>query len=297
MDAEFLNKEKIYLGRQLFYDPILSLDSSISCASCHSPFNAFAHSDHKLSHGIFDSILQRNAPALFNLAWQDKFMWDGAVNHLDMQALVPLTNKNEMAENLENILVKLKRQKKYQSAFKQVFGQGEITIPKVLKAISAFEFSLISSNSKYDSVKNKLTQFSMQEKKGYNLFLKHCNRCHTEPLFTNYSFANNGLDMDSTLYDIGRVKISLNEKDSFLFKVPSLRNLSYTYPYMHDGRFKNLAQVLEHYTNGISHASSLDKGLKNGINISSNDRVDIIAFILCLNDKKFVQDTSHSFIK
>ena len=292
-----LKPEIIQLGKILFYDPILSKDSSISCASCHSPFNAFAHTDHDLSHGIRDQIGFRNAPALFNLAWQSTFMWDGAVNHLDMQALAPISSHTEMDENISNICLKLSGSDKYLDLFDKAFGDNKISGERVLKALSQFQLTLVSAESKYDSVISNLTVFSAQEKKGYELFLEHCNSCHTEPLFSNFQFADNGLPVDSTINDIGRMKVTQNKADSLKFKIPSLRNLQYSYPYMHDGRFKKLSEVLNHYVKGIENRPGLATELENRIPLSSTDKVDLIAFLLTLNDKNFVFNKEYGFPK
>jgi cytochrome c peroxidase len=290
-----LDAEKISLGRKLFYDPILSLDSTISCASCHSNFNAFAHTDHDLSHGIHDSIGFRNAPPLFNLAWQPVFMWDGAINHLDMQALAPISHPGEMGEKIENIVQKLSNQKKYKIYFQKAFGDSLISGERILKALSQFQLTLLSSQSKYDSVKSELAVFSEQESKGYALFQKHCNECHREPLFSTFEFADNGLPIDSTLNDYGRFRITQNKKDSFHFKIPSLRNLFYSYPYMHDGRFKKLSQVINHYVKGIEKRPTLSAQLRNPILLSSNEKADLIAFLLTLTDTKFVFNKDFGF--
>ena len=290
-----LNPDVIRLGKTLFYDPILSKDSTISCASCHSPYNAFAHTDHDLSHGIRDQIGFRNAPALFNLAWHENFMLDGAVNHLDMQALSPISNPQEMDESLLNICNKLSVNERYRKLFDKAFGDSEISGERILKSLSQFQLTLVSANSKFDSVMRKEAHFSNQEQKGYELFKQHCNSCHTEPLFSNFKFADNGLAVDTTLNDIGRMKVSQNKNDSLKFKIPSLRNLQYSYPYMHDGRFKKLSEVLNHYNRGIVQRNGLAPELKNGINLSSNEKVDLIAFLLTLNDKNFVFNKEFGF--
>ncbi|MGE0560757.1 MAG: cytochrome-c peroxidase [Flavobacteriales bacterium] len=292
-----IDSATIELGRVLFFDPILSKDHSISCASCHSPYNAFAHTDHDLSHGINDQIGNRNAPALFNLAWHKTFMWDGAINHLDVQALAPISHEKEMGETISNVVLKLKSTSIYPTLFLNAFRDSSITGEKVLKSLSQFQLTLISSNSKYDRVKQGVEEFSEQEKKGYLLFQQNCNSCHTEPLFSNYKYANNGLPIDTTLNDYGRITISQQKEDSLLFKIPSLRNLSYSYPYMHDGRFKKLNQVLNHYTDGINQSSTLSKELRNPILLSPNDKVDLIAFLLTLNDKEFVFNSKHQYPK
>ncbi len=292
-----LDSTKIELGRILFYDPILSKDSSISCASCHSPYNAFAHTDHDLSHGIRDQIGTRNAPALFNLAWQKEFMWDGAINHLDVQALAPISHPKEMGEEISSVVRKLNDSKEYRRLFYLAYRDSMVTGEHLLKALSQFQLTLVSAQSKYDEVKQGRSSFSNQEKNGYQLFQKHCNSCHREPLFSSYEFANNGLPVDTNLLDFGKWQVSKQSQDSFLFKIPSLRNLSYSLPYMHDGRFRRLTEVINHYTNGITKHPTLAKELQSPIVLNSNEKNDLIAFLLTLNDKKFVFEPKHQFPK
>ena len=285
-----LTKSKVELGRVLFYDPILSKDNTISCASCHSPFSAFTHIDHALSHGIHDSIGTRNSPALMNLAWQKTLMWDGAINNLDMQALAPITHKAEMANDIKSLVQKLNTIKLYKHLFKDAFGDSLATGEKTLKAISQFLLTLISSNAKYDRVMKKQEIFTSQEINGYRLFQKHCNTCHKEPLFTTNDFANNGLSIDTLLNDYGRFIITKNPSDSLKFKIPTLRNIEFTFPYMHDGRFKKLSQVMTHYTSQIQSSATLASELKQKITLTSNEKVDIIAFLMTLSDREFVFD-------
>jgi cytochrome c peroxidase len=288
-----LSAAKIHLGRVLFYDPILSRDGTISCASCHSPYNAFAHSDHALSHGIDDQIGTRNAPALQNLAWQPYFMYDGAVNHLDMQSLFPITHPKEMDETMANVVLKLNQNKAYKKAFYKAYKDSTATGERVLKSLSQFMLTLVSATAKYDSVQQQRAKFTKQEKNGYQLFKKNCAACHTEPLFSSFAFANNGLPIDSFLKDFGRMSITKNKKDSLFFKIPSLRNIQYSAPYMHDGRFKRLQNVLTHYT------SDFAKNAQNTpqITLTSNEKVDLIAFLHTLSDRHFLMDTTHTYRK
>ncbi len=290
-----ITTEKTALGRALFFDPILSKDSTISCASCHSPFNAFAHTDHDLSHGIRDQIGTRNAPAIFNMAWKRNFMRDGVINNLDLLALAPISDQKEMDSDIDLVVERLQESVIYPSLFNAAFGDSTITGPNVLRALSQFQLSLISANSKYDQVKRGEAKFTDQEKNGYALFQKNCSSCHQEPLFTNDDLANNGLPIDTTLNDFGRWDMTQLSEDSLLFVVPSLRNLSFTYPYMHDGRFKKIRQVLDHYTDGIHHSPTLSKELKKPILLSPNEKTDLIAFLLTLDDKSFVFDQKHQF--
>lgn len=296
-DQNVHNQEVVELGRFLFYDPLLSKDGTISCASCHSPFNAFAHTDHSLSHGINDEIGTRNASALFNLAWHKSFMWDGAINHLDMQALAPLSHPGEMGSDINKLVDKLGQESFYSDKFNQAYGDSLITGEKILKALSQFQLTLVSSNSKYDKVRKGDETFNEQEINGYALFKQNCNSCHQEPLFSTYDFANNGLAVDTSLNDFGRGGVTRLKEDSLLFKIPSLRNLSYSYPYMHDGRFQKLNQVLNYYSRDLDTSSNVDHRLKKKISFTSNEKVDLIAFLLTLNDREFLFDKKHQFPK
>lgn len=287
----------ISLGRKLFYDPIFSSDSSVSCASCHSPYSAFAHTDHDLSHGINDSMGHRNAPGLFNLAWQKNFMWDGAIHHLDMQPLSPIHSRIEMNETLAHIIEKMSQNKNYIRLFKSCFHDSIIKSEYVLKSLAQFQLTLISCNAKYDLVKQNKTNFSEKEKRGYNIFKQNCNHCHQEPLFTNYKFANNGIGMDTHLKDLGRQKITNLKKDSLLFKIPSIRNLGFTYPYMHDGRFQSLKEVIDHYCDHIEISPTTDVFLHKKINLSKNERVELVSFLHTLNDTSFVFNKQHHYPK
>lgn len=292
-----LDSATIQLGRVLFYDPVLSSDSSVSCASCHSPYNAFTHVDHALSHGIKDRIGTRNSPVLVNLAWGKSFMWDGAVNHLDMQALAPLENHVEMDETLPHVLQKMAKQEKYRRLFKAAFHSENMTGERFLKAISQFMLTLVSSDSKYDLVMRgeRGIQFTEPESKGYMLFKEHCASCHTEPLFTNQTFQNNGLAPDSILQDIGRMKITRKSSDSLKFKVPTLRNIERSAPYMHDGRYRSLQMVLFHYSTDIHSSATLAPQLQNGIQLSEDDKRNLITFLKTLTDNTFLNNKQFQY--
>ncbi len=292
-----LDSATIELGRILFYDPILSANNSISCASCHSPFNAFAHTDHNLSHGIYDSIGNRNAPALFNLAWQKSFMWDGAINHLDMQALAPLAHPKEMGSSISALIEKLKASSDYKRLFFNAYHDSAINSTGILKAFAQFQLTLVSANAKYDSVILGKEKFSDQERNGYALYKKNCSNCHTEPLFSNFEYEQNGLPTDAYFNDQGRFGISQNEMDKMKFKVPSLRNLAYTYPYMHDGRFSTLKEVIQHYTTLPQGATQQSAKIKLPMQLTSNEKVDLLAFLTTLNDRAFVFNKNHQYKK
>jgi cytochrome c peroxidase len=293
-DMNLPDSNRIYLGRVLFYDPILSRDSSVSCESCHSPYTAFAHTDHALSHGIDDRIGTRNAPALFNLAWQRELMWDGAVNHLDMQALAPITHADEMDEKLPVVLNKLRRTERYRKLFLDAWGDTAINTQRLLKSISQFILTLESHNSRYDSMKNGSVRFTEQEQRGYALFRKNCNVCHTEPLLSHYGFEKNGLPPDFKKNDAGRMKVTLLSSDSLKFKVPSLRNIELTYPYMHDGRFNNLSEVIRYYSDEVKPGSA-SLSLKGPLHLSAEQKTDLLAFLLTLTDRSFVKNKNHQF--
>lgn len=292
-----LEKNKIELGRVLFYDPILSSDSTTSCASCHSPYNSFAHTDHDLSHGINNQIGVRNAPALINLAWQRVFMHDGAINNLEVQPLSPIENPKELGNKISDVIRKLQATKPYPELFYKAFNDTLITTERFLKALAQFQLTLVSANSKYDRVKLGKENFSSTENKGYKIFIKFCANCHSEPLFTNGKFENNGLLVDTTLKDIGRMRVSGQSSDSLKFKIPTLRNISYTPPYMHDGRFQKIIQVINHYSNGVTQSSTTAKLLSKPFNFTSFQKTELTAFLLTLNDSSFVFDKKHQFPK
>lgn len=287
-----LTTDGFKLGRKLFFDPVLSRDSSTSCSSCHLQFSGFTHVDHGLSHGINGLKGTRNSSSIFNMAWSTSFMWDGGVNNLEVQPVNPITNPVEMDNTLANVVKKLNASHYYRKKFYAAFKDSMITGQRVLKAISQFILMLESYNSKYDKVTRKEpgVEFTAQEKAGYNLFRKNCASCHSEPLFTNNSFQNNGLPVDKELNDGGRIRITRFLADSLKFKVPSLRNVAVSYPYMHDGRFKKLEQVLDHYTSGISKSETLAAQLKTGIQLSSSEKQELLAFLNTLTDKEFLFD-------
>ncbi|WP_258541129.1 cytochrome-c peroxidase [Parvicella tangerina] len=291
-----LTAEKIYLGRVLFYDPILSSDSTISCASCHSQYSAFTHVDHQLSHGIADRIGTRNSPALMNLAYQKQFMWDGAIHNLDAQALAPISHPDEMGENIENVVYKLNHNPSYQQLFQAAFGNPVVTGEHTLKAIGAFMATLESKNAKFDQVMAGNNEFTDQERNGYQLFLKNCASCHQAPLFTSNEFVWNGLPVDSSLNDFGRMKITNSSEDSLHFKIPTLRNIEFSYPYMHDGRFQTLREVLNFYTSEVPLENDhLDHRLQRPISLTDHEKTDLVAFLLTLTDKEFLFNQKYSF--
>ena len=286
-----LSEQGFQLGRKLFYDGRLSKDGNIPCSSCHQQFAAFANYEHDFSHGFNNSFTKRNAPPLFNLAWKKELHWDGAINHIEVQPLAPLTAPNEMAENLDSVLRKLKKDTAYPRLFKAAFGTTEINSQRMLKALAQFTGSIISCNSKYDKVKRGEAVFTVSEENGYNTFKLKCAGCHKEPLFTDNSFRNNGLPLNIYTNDLGRVKISNDPGDSLKFVVPSLRNVALTFPYMHDGRFTALGQVIDHYISGIqTNQANLDPLLKNRLPMSTREKNNLVYFLYTLSDTTLLKD-------
>lgn len=276
-----------YLGRRLFYDTRFSRDNTISCGSCHQSYAAFSHAGHALSHGVDDLLGVRNSPALFNLNWHKGFFWDGGVNHIEVQPLSPIQNPVEMDENLPNIIEKLKADAKYKEMFKAAWGDETITSQRIFKSLAQFMGMLVSDNSKYDQYKRGETGLTASETKGYAIYRDKCAACHTEPLFSDYSYRNNGLVPTS---DSGRMRITVDEADKYKFKVPSLRNLKYTGPYMYDGRIKTLEGVLDHYDTGIYQFPTLDPLLKDGIHLTTEERSNLLDFLNTLNDETFIRN-------
>ena len=287
-------KQGFELGRKLFYDGKLSRDGNFACSSCHQQFAAFATYEHRLSHGFNNQFSFRNAPGLFNLAWEKEMHWDGGINHIEVQPLAPLLDPHEMAEDLNQIIGKLKKDKSYPALFKQSFGSPGITSQRILKALAQFTASLVSANSKYDKMKRGEGRYDRYEQTGYEIFQQKCASCHREPLFTDFSYRNTGMDLDTTLNDFGRMRITGRREDSLKFRVPSLRNVFLTFPYGHDGRFSTISDVLEHYNSGVLQSPTLDSSLRKGIPISDNDRFYLISFLSTLTDSSFINNPLYS---
>lgn len=288
-----LTEEGIALGRYLFYDGILSKDGNYPCASCHQQNAAFATYDHDFSHGFGDKHTDRNAPGLYNLAWQKAFHHDGAIINLNEEPIVPLTHPDQMAESLDNVVQKLKNNSKFRRLFTEAFGTDNITSQLMLQALGQFTSTLVSANSKYDRVKNGTASFTSFEQRGEAIFLSNCASCHTPPLFTDLSYRNNGLRPDPYLDDKGRMKVTNNPGDAYKFKVPSLRNVAASFPYMHDGRYHTLELAIEHYRS-IPFSPTLDQSLVTGIGLSNADVVDLVQFLKTLTDSAFLKDPRYA---
>jgi cytochrome c peroxidase len=288
--ANPLTKESVELGRKLFYDGRLSKDGNFPCASCHQQFAAFATFDHDLSHGFNNQFTTRNAPGLFNLAWHKELHWDGGINHIEVQPLAPITAPNEMAEDINSVIKKLQADAGYRNLFYAAYGSDEINSQKMLKALSQFMLLMVSADAKYDKVKKGQAVFTVQEQAGYSTFQAKCASCHREPLFTDLTYRNNGLALNAPLNDKGRMGITNKKEDSLKFKVPSLRNVDITFPYMHDGRFYTLDAVFFHYENGIENSTTLDPQLKNKIALTAAEKTNLKAFLRTLTDSAFIKD-------
>ena len=228
------------------------------------------------------------------LTWQDSFFWDGGVFDLDLFSIAPIENPLEMDEKMGNVLTKLRASKEYPSLFKKAYGSEDITTERFLKALSQFMLTLVSANSKYDQFLAGKAQLTADETAGLQLFKdKGCASCHSSILFTDHSFRSNGLLPEYT-GDLGRYRITENTADKNKFKVPTLRNIEVTYPYMHDGRFLNLEGVLQHYAEGVKETGSLDQLLKQpgrlGIAMTKEEQQKIIAFLKTLTDQEFLKN-------
>lgn len=284
------------LGKKLFYDGKLSANGFISCGFCHEQRFSFTHHGHQFSHGIDDLEGTRNTPSIANMAFFSEFAWDGATSHLDLFPIIPITNEVEMGETMTGVLQKLQLDETYQKEFNAAFEEGGVNHENFLKALAQFMVMMVSYNSKYDKyVRNEDgVSLTEQELEGLNIFQEKCASCHTTDLFSDGGFRNNGLPPNPSLNDIGRAEVSGSVNDNYKFKVPSLRNVALTAPYMHDGRFGSLESVLNFYRNGVQDSPTLDPLLKseNGLGIALTDIEEqaLIAFLGTLTDEQFIND-------
>jgi cytochrome c peroxidase len=288
-----LTKERIELGRRLFYDGNLSADGSISCGSCHQQVGAFGTYDHDLSHGINGSHSNRNAPPLYNLLWRTSFGWDGRFSRMEDIIEAHLNSHIDMGSNAEHVHMKLEALNKYQPYFKAAYGSADITKERLLNALASFTATMVSATTKYDSVKQGLTTFNSTEQTGYTVFQIKCSSCHREPLFAEESFRNIGLPLNPAINDKGKMDATSKREDSLKFRVPSLRNLFKSYPFMHDGRFVAFSQVFDHYSSGVQQSATMDAALKNGIPLSAAEQNALISFLRTLTDEQLVKDEKY----
>ena len=289
-----LTSDGFLLGKELFYDPIFSIDSTVSCGSCHQQFAAFSNFGHSVSHGINNLLGTRNTPTLQNLNWNTSFFHDGGVLNIEQFPPAPITNPLEMGENLSHVVAKVSNREHYKALFKKAFGDETINTQRMFKAIAQFMGTMYSYNSKYDKVKAGKETFNSNEQTGYNLFTQHCTSCHVEPLMSNYDFKNNGIGVNVAYKDSGRWRITHNPTDIFKFKTPSLRNIEKSPPYMHDGRFSTLEACLDHYASNIAYSPNIDPQLVGGITLTPQNKADIIIFLKTLTDPTFLNDSRYA---
>jgi cytochrome c peroxidase len=285
-----LSAEKIALGKKLFFDTRLSIDESVSCATCHLP--AFGFTDRKkVSEGVENRKTDRNSPSILNAIFLPTVMFDAHITSLEMQVIVPIQEHVEMDIDMLVLIARLRKVEEYQEAAKRIYNRN--FDPWVLtRSIAAFERSLVSDNSRFDQYyyKNKKHAITKQEKRGWEIFSKelYCTACHPAPFFTTYNAENNGLYLDYGK-DKGRFRINQDSSDIGLFKVPSLRNIELTYPYMHDGSISNLTDVLTHYKSG-GKGHRLQNKLIQPFTITKQQTEDLISFLHTLTDTSYMKD-------
>ena len=295
-----LTQEGVALGKKLFFDTILSGDETQSCASCHDPKKSFTDQQ-RFSNGVNDNLGTRNAMPLFNLAWNfdERFAWDGKEFSLEKQALEPVTNPIEMHGNWENITKKLQNNLEYKDLFLRAFGTSIIDSTLVTKAIAQFERTLISGNSKFDKYLRGEINLTPEEQNGFDVFMDeskgdcfHCHGSDNNPIWSDNKFHNNGLD--NVFVHLGLGKITGDPKDNGKFKSPSIRNLAFTAPYMHDGRFATLEEVINHYSEGLKRSPTIDPLMKKvdegGVHLSTQDKSNLKAFLQTLSDYNFIKN-------
>ena len=303
-----LTEEGVELGRYLFYEKLLSGDNTMSCASCHSPQNSFSDND-QFSDGIDGILGTRHSMALINLGWEDYFFWDGRATSLEQQILEPVPNPIEMHQSWKNTVSKLSADMTYRNRFFRAFGTSNIDSTQVAKAIAQFLRTMVSSNSKYDVMykyingqaltsneSQILATVDAEEWAGYDLFKSlngaDCFHCHNGPLMRVKKFSNNGLD--AVITDLGRGGVTGNPNDNGKFKVPTLRNIALTAPYMHDGRFATLDEVIEQYSTGVHPSLTIDPLIEyanqGGVQLDAQEKLLLKKFLMTLTDLEFVNN-------
>jgi cytochrome c peroxidase len=294
-----MSKEGVELGKKLFFDPKLSANGKVSCASCHQPKLAFTDGVDLSIKGVSGNELHRHSPPLFNLAWSTTgLFWDGGANDLESLNFGPITHPDEMAADLDDIVAYLRMDESYPELFSTAFPKEPIQSATISRALAQYTRTLISQTSRYDSWNRGELSLSDLELEGYQVYQKNCSSCHKEGLFTDLAYHNNGLDATypdppalEGLY-LGKFRISFDSLDLGAYKTPSLRNITLTAPYMHDGRFGTLNEVLDHYQSRIQVNQSLAPQLKAGLSLSEEERKALLAFLITLQDDSFVEDHS-----
>jgi cytochrome c peroxidase len=296
-----LTVDGVALGRRLFNDARLSRDNAQSCASCHDPSKAFTDGRPN-SIGANGDRGRRNAMPLVNLAWAKEFFWDGRAKALREQVLMPIQDAHEMNEKLDAVVAKLASDRDFPVLFRAAFGTTNISSARMALALEQFLLTLVSQESKFDRAARKLDKLTPEEQRGLQLFVTEndparglrgadCFHCHGGNLFSNHQFMNNGLAPRTS--DAGRMEVSGDENDRGKFKVPTLRNVALTAPYMHDGRFATLEEVIDHYNGPLHRTRNLDPNLakhpESGLGLSAEDKAALIAFLKTLTDEPFTQ--------
>lgn len=304
-----LTEQKVKLGRMLFYENALSKDGSMNCASCHVQEDGFSDK-RTLSIGVEGLFGKRQAMAIVNMAWnKNGFFWDGRAELLRHQSLLPIQDPLEMNEKLAFVIAKLKIQSNYKDQFTRAFGDSEINELRISYALEAFMMSMVSDDSKYDRYLVGDATLTDSEERGRILFFGEynpafpessgadCAHCHTGTNFENDLYMNNGLDVDADFIDVGRFAVTANDADKAAFKVPTLRNVALTAPYMHDGRFNTLEEVINHYNSELQSSTTIDPALEytrdTGLMLDASEIADLIAFLHTLTDNTFITNPDY----
>lgn len=305
-----LTIEGVKLGKMLFYEKSLSKDGTQACATCHLQKTGFSD-ENQFSTGVDGFFGKRQAMPIFNMAWHKTgFFWDGRANTLREQSLKPIQDPLEMHETLENVVSKLSKNKTFTDQFTRAFGTPEVNSHKVSLALEQFMMTIVSFDSKYDQYLAGKTTLTDSEERGRNLFFGEynpffpdqpgadCAHCHSGPNFHNGEFMNNGLDKDADFKDFGREQVTNLASDRATFLMPSLRNVAQTAPYMHDGRFKTLEEVVEHYNAGVKMSSTVSPliapTIAKGLMLSAQDKTDLVNFLKTLSDQQFLTNPAYA---
>lgn len=290
-----LTEARVELGKRLFFDPIMSRDTTISCATCHRPELAFTDGL-PVSKGIRGEFVTRNSPTLTNVAYQDSgLLLDGGVPTLEIQILVPVQEHSEFDFEMKLIAGRMKNDTTYVRLSQEAYGRAPSPFV-ITRSISAFERTLISGNSRYDQyINGDKKALTKEEQKGMDLFFNelHCAQCHGGFNFTNLTLQNNGLYAYPYPLDSGKMRVSKEEADRDMFKVPTLRNIEVTGPYMHDGSIATLEEVVEHYNKGgMQHPHKNDR--IQPLDLSNKQKEQLLAFLRSLTDKEFIDPSSYN---